>query len=422
MKTKRNLMKKLMLFAAAFAFCTVLCVKPMDIKAAISAPLTVSQQAATNTAVGISWSTVGGATKYGVQIATSQSALDSATEYTATKNSGAITNLKPATTYYVRVRAYSSSEVSVWSKAVTVYTAPNNITSIKQTNAKQGSVTFTWSPVSGVTGYKIYRCLPNGTYSSPYATVGASTTSYTMSVEKNSLYYVTVVPTNHGYDFPADNDSIVETYCVPAPTAPKKLTVTGGNADNGTLEFGWNPTSYAENTHGYKIEVYKYKKNGKKARIAKAEMTRSAYESSVLYNGGYSIKKAAMHTNAICFRVCSYVNINGKKIYGNWSSYKNFIPQAKHLKLSPYSRTNATLSWKKVTGATSYDVYYKTSSSDSASWKLVAKGVKGTSVSVPLNYYGRSYYYVKTNKVFGKKKFTSAAPKKAPYVTYWSRY
>ena len=42
MKTKSNVLKKLMLFAAAFAFCAVLC-KPVDVKAALTTPTGFTQ-------------------------------------------------------------------------------------------------------------------------------------------------------------------------------------------------------------------------------------------------------------------------------------------------------------------------------------------------------------------------------------------
>ncbi len=43
MKTKRNFMKKLMLFAAAFAFCFAAFTKPVDVEAALTAPTNLKQ-------------------------------------------------------------------------------------------------------------------------------------------------------------------------------------------------------------------------------------------------------------------------------------------------------------------------------------------------------------------------------------------
>ncbi len=419
MKTKSNVLKKLMLFAAAFAFCTVLCVKPMDVKAAPAAPSGLKQTGANCSAVEVEWNAVSGATQYGVQCSTNASFSDGS-ESKVSATTKAIYSLSAGKTYYVRIRAYASSVAGAWSATLKVDTAPNNVTSIKQTDATETSVTYTWSKVEGATGYVVLKALPTD---SSWTTVGKTAAlSYKLSVPKNSLYDVAVIP----YRNAANSASIAACpydpkyiTCVTLPTAPKTLMVTGGDPDGKKLEFGWNPTSYAENTDGYQIEVYKYTKKGKKkSRMVKKEMTRSSYESAVIYDGGYTINKPAMHTNVISFRVRSYVTINGVKKYGKWSAYKDFVPQAVHKTLKAHTRTNGTLSWKKVTGATSYDVYYKTSAS--GSWKRVAKGVKGTSVSVPLNYYGSSYYYVKTNKVFGKKKFSSLAPAKAPYLTYWT--
>lgn len=415
MKTKHNFMKKLMLFAAAFAFCAAICTKPVDVKAAVAAP-TVKQIGATNSMIAIEWDAVPGAVTYGVQYSTAPTGLDAATELfvdNATLTQGAIPNLTAGTTYYIRMRAYSSNtEFSAWSNVITADTAPNNITSITQTNATETTVSFSWSPVAGATGYSLYQCLPNGTYQTPFTTTTA--TSYTMTVPKNSLYFVTVVPTRNGYAFPVDNNTLVETYCVPSPTKPGNLNVINGNPDTKTLEFYWKPTSIAENTDGYEIEVYQLKTNGKTKRISKKAIARSSYE---YY--GCDIKHKSLFNNACRFRVRSYMNLNGKKVYSAWSAYKNYVPQAYQTKLTFHSRSTATLKWNKVNGATSYDIYYK--SSKYGKWSRIAKNVKGTSHSVKGNYYGDSYYYVKANKVkFGKKKLNSTAPTQAPYVIYWN--
>ena len=409
MKTKHNFMKKLMLFAAAFAFCAVVCAQPIDVNAAVAAP-TVTQTAANSTAVGVEWNAIADATKYGVMIATTPD-FAGATEKFTTYTSAALSGLTPGSTYYVTVKAYTATESSAWSAAITADTAPSNITWINQTNATETTVTYSWSPVAGATGYFLFKALPNGSYEE----VGPTTaTSYTMSVPKNSVYYVTVAPFRNNALFPISNDNMVETYCVPLPTKPSNLDVISGDPDSKTLSFYWKPTSIAENTSGYEVEVYQLKTNGKTKRLKKTSIVRSNYEYF-----GCVIKHKSFFNNACKFRVRAYATINGNKVYGAWSSSKNYVPQAHQTSLKFNSRTSATLKWNKVNGAASYDIYYKTSKY--SSWKRIAKNVKGTSYSVKANYYGDSYYYVKANKVkCGKKKLNSSAPTKAPYVIYWN--
>lgn len=425
MKTKRNLMKKLMLFTAAFAFCAVLCAKPIDVKAAPAAPTDVTQTDASTTSFDISWTQIVDAYKYGIQYSLDKSTWSA--ETTTYSTSKYISGLTAGQTYYVRIRSYSSSDSSSygsWSTIFQVDTAPNNITSLVQTNATNSSVTYTWSAVSGATGYMLYKALPSD---STWTTIGTTTsTSYTLSVPSNSEYDVAVLPYRN-----AANSKIYVPYptsypksitCVPAPTAPTGLDIINGNPKTNTYKFYWEPTSIYDNTDGYEVEVYQLKTNGKTKRLKKTTVSGFGYGSSS--SGYYSytqIKQAKLTNNASRFRVRAYVQLsNGKKVYSAWSSYKVYVPQAKQTKLTATSKTSATLKWKKVVGATSYDIYYKTSSSTSAKWKRIKKGVKGTSASVKYNRYGYSYYYVKANKVkFGKKKLNSVLPNKAPYWSYW---
>lgn len=422
MKTKFNFMKKLMLFTAAFAFCAVLCAKPMDVKAAAVAPTDLAQTDASTSSVTVEWTQSLSVDYYEVQISETGAAGSYVSKTTYASDYRTISGLAAGKTYWVQVRA-CSPEYSNW-VTLKVDTAPNNITTLTQTNAAKNSVTYSWSPVSGATGYLLYKALPSD---SAWTQIGTTaSTSYTLTVPANSEYDVAVLPYRN-----AANSKIYVAYptsypksitCVSAPTAPNGLDIVGGNPKSNTYKFYWEPTSVYDNTDGYEIEVYQMKTNGKTTRLKKATKSGFGYGSSS--SGYYSyteIKNAKLTTNASRFRVRAYVQLsNGKKIYSPWSSYKNYVPQAKQTKLTVHTKTSGTLKWKKVTGATSYDIYYKTSSSDNAKWKRIKKNVKGTSASVKVNYYGRSYYYVKSNKVkFGKKKLNSVAPLKAPFWTYW---
>ena len=162
----------------------------------------------------------------------------------------------------------------------------------------------------------------------------------------------------------------------------------------------------------YQVEVYSYK-NKKMATINVANP----------YNYVASSTKKAFANTPIKFRVRAYVTLNSKNYYGGWSGFQYYVPKATcGSKLKVKSSTTATLTWKKVAGAKSYTIYYK--SSQYGVWKAVKKNVKGTSATVKYSKYsGVNYYYVQANSVsFKGKKVSSTNPNNIKYSYYMDSY
>lgn len=416
MKTKSNVLKKLMLFTAAFAFCAVLCAKPIEVKAAI-APTNVYQSDAGTGYVSVSWTNNVAVKYYEVQISNTGLTESSYVSKTKSASTGySIYGLNAGTTYHVRVRAYNSaSDVSNWVK-IKVDTAPNNITTLTHTSSKQTSVTVKWNAVAGATGYAVYA-VPYSYDSLGNPVKFVNTTSCTINVPKNSKYVVAVLPYRN-----AANASVKVGYptsypkqvtCVPVPTTPKAVKIT--DRYNTTTEFAWTPTSTYDNTDGYQLQVY-YIKNGKAKKLTTKSTT--SY-----YTNYYDVNATKLNSYAFKYRVRSYVTINNKKYYSSWSSYKTYIPGAvvKHITTTSYRATGGTLKWSKVNGAQSYTVYWKAAEDDN--WKAVAKNVKGTSAYVRYSSSATyNYYYVRANKVKisskSRKNSTSTSKILDAYRTY----
>lgn len=419
MKTKLN--KKFWLFAAALAFAVTLFANPVDVKAAVATPANVKQTAANDSAVKITWDKVSGAANYGVQYSTDASSWKDVSssyvdEYAATAE---IYNLYSGTTYYVRVCAYETAAVaSTWSAPVKVDTAPGKLTGLKQVDADKSTATISWTAVYGATGYEVYYTASSNSEPKYHGAVGATSAKITLGA--NSAYAVYVYPyrnaaASQNKALVTDNGAGV--VAVTVPSAPKSLNVYTGDYKTKTLGFSWTSSSSLTNTDGYELEVYQLKTNGKQKRIGKSTVITSIYDQSNVYDT--SVKSSKLFSSPCKYRVRSYVTINGAKKYSNWSSYKTYVPQAVQKKLKATSGTSAKLTWSKVSGATSYTIYYKTSSY--GKWKTIKKNVKGTSATVKYNRYGSSYYYVKANKVkVGKKKYNTSAPNKAAYWQYWT--
>ena len=93
------------------------------------------------------------------------------------------------------------------------------------------------------------------------------------------------------------------------------------------------------------------------------------------------------------FKVRAYKEVNGKKVYGAFSSVVSVVPKPTaptNVKATVASATKVTVSWNAVTGATGYEVYRATSASGTFS-KLGT--VTTTSRDCPGLKSGTTYYF-----------------------------
>lgn len=151
---------------------------------------------ANGTSVALSWNRVSGATGYEIQICTFDSQGKEG-EYTkiATTTAAAYTaaNLTPYESYGFRIRAYSTSEVTAYGdfvKSGMVKAELSKLQNLAVRDKTNKSISLSWNPVSGATGYKIYI---NGSFTDAigsatvYTAEGLSeSTTYTFGV---SAYY-----------------------------------------------------------------------------------------------------------------------------------------------------------------------------------------------------------------------------------------
>ena len=403
MKTKQFTKHKLWLFLSVIFLFTLFFLKPVSVKAALPAPTNFRQTDGADTNFKVEWDGVINAYQYGIQYSTdpNNELSWSSEERTTYCSKTYYSNISAGKTYYVRIRTYTSyndSSYGNWSKPIEVNTAPSQISNLTQTSCSKNGVTVTWSPSGNATGYDIY-------YGTNYALSSASyykstnTTSINITgFPANSEYYVFVVP----YRISAHSTlKAVDTYsyksCITLPSIPTNLKVS--DRSSSTTKFSWTSTSTYNNTSGYQVEI----RNASNKKL-------KTLTSNNFYSTYTSFTSSKLFTAPFQYRIRSYVTLNNKKIYSAWSSYKKYIPGAvvKTLSYSNYRSTTGILKWKKVKGAKSYTVYWK--STYSGSWKVVAKNVKRTSAKVKCKASNlNNYYYVRANKVkFGKKKYSSA--------------
>ena len=146
-------------------------------------------------------------------------------------------------------------------------------------------------------------------------------------------------------------------------------------------------------------ELYKY--NSSKKKWEKVTTTSKT---------SYTVKKLKSGTS-YKFRVRAYVSINNKKYYSSYSSTLSTATKTKTPKISKITSKSkkATISWKKVSGASGYQIYMATSKKGKYSKvKTITSGktVKYTKGSLKKK---KTYYFkIRTYKtVSGKKIYSS---------------
>ncbi|MGN0482861.1 MAG: hypothetical protein ACI4HI_04840 [Lachnospiraceae bacterium] len=316
-------------------------------------------------------------------------------------------SLTPATVYKVRVRGVNAlTEAAVtkageWTAQVDMVTAPNkDVTGLKQTKTTTTKATVSWSKVSGADGYMVY-------YGDSKETIKAKptkSTSFTITIKNHKANAVMVLPYKKAGDYYAeasgDNAKVISVYTKPAKATG--VSCPFFDTRNGAAIKCKELTGVV----GYQYEAYA--PSGKKWK----KVDSGSGTNNVLRANKKKVKDGMFYK----VRMRGYVKVNGKKVYGAWSAYSYIAgkPTKVTLKGSDGGKVN-TLTWSKVTGATSYTIYRsengKTKGKKLATTTARTYTTRGNSISK------RYYYTVVANKKVGTKTY-SAEPDTSVYLTY----
>ena len=326
--------------------------------------LTVSS--VTDTSAVLSWTAVAGAEGYCVEKldGSKWSAIGTtaATTYT-------VSNLNADSSAQFRVVAYYKSGANtvygIASAPVTATTTITKTDKVTATVAGSNSVKVTWSAVAGATGYTVFYSTNNKSWKS----VAATKTNATLTkLSPNTKYYIKVQAyKKSGRTTVKGPDSAT----VDATTLLATPVLKASSADSATIKLTWNKLSGAS---GYVLEKY----DGKKWVAVKTTTSTSFTVTKLKANTTYQ------------FRVKGYVKSGSKTIYSAYSTVlKVSTAPTKTSKVTATTAGSTTIkvTWKKVTGATSYRVYYST---NNKSWKSVTS--KKTSVTLSKLSANKKYY------------------------------
>ena len=198
-------------------------------------PEAVAAESHSSTAIHIEWREVATATAYSIKRTDEQPGTTSWAF--VTKTSGDVTDytdvgLEPATTYWYRVSAITTSGAAVSSDIVSATTsvAPPEEPSVMAV-ATSTTVDLSWADGAGETGYRIERSTEDSIGWTVIGTTGMDVTAYTDSaLLPETTYLYRVVATNAGGDSP--------------PSAVVSVTTLEEKTDGGTVP---EPTPGSDN-------------------------------------------------------------------------------------------------------------------------------------------------------------------------------
>ena len=325
----------------------------------------------------ISWNKITGADKYDVY-------YDNGTGYkllrTVTGTSTTTGTAPYGKKYSYKVRAVNNKNSAVTSAFSAAVTAINNkklqTPTLKATVNANGSFKLSWNKVEGATRYGIYM-LENGKYKWIKSTSATSWTTGTAQYGKKYTYKVFAV--NDNTSAKSEFSSAV------SATNNKKLQATTAKVTvnaNGSFKLSWNKVTGAT-----KYGIYMKQANGSYKWIK--TVTGTSFTTAVAaYGKQYSYKVLAANNNKSAQTFSNVVNAkNTKKL------------QTPTLKVAVNKNGSFKLSWGKVTGATSYQIYMKQSN---GTYKLI-KTTSSTSFTTAVAAKGKTYSY-KVRAVTSKNK------------------
>lgn len=359
-----------------------------------------------NGQVVITWSAVTAASSYNVYWATSTGVTTaSVNKSSSTSLQDTISGLNNGTTYYFIVTALGGGGESTASTQISsmpqvpIAGAPTNLTA----SPGNAVVNLSWTSVTGASSYNVYRSSASGTQGIKINSSAVTATSYSdTSVTNGTTYYYEVTAVNAGGESGNSNQTSAIPQ-VPPPATPVNVAVTSGT---GQIVITW-----ANVTGALSYNIYWSTSSG----VTLANGTKIANVASPYTHTGLT-------SGTTYYYVVTAVNAGGESSASAQVSGVTTPGTPTGLSANP-GFDQVTLSWPNVTGATSYNLYWSTTSGVSTS-----SGTKIANVTSPYTQTsltsGTNYYYIITAVNAGGESGTSnqvsGDPSAVPiyYVTY----
>ncbi|SFJ30466.1 Fibronectin type III domain-containing protein [Terrisporobacter glycolicus] len=266
------------------------------------------------------------------------------------------------------------------------------VSNIKAKSNSYNSNIITWSKVNNVDGYEIYRATSKtGTYSLNKTVTSGSYSNTGLTTGKTYYYKVRAYKVVDGKKQYGDFSQVVS-------SSPKLSSTTAKSA---SAAYNSNKVTWSKVSGASGYEVYRATSKTGKYSLKKTVKSGSTLSYS---NTGLTTGKTYY------YKVRAYKVVDGKKQYGNFSQVVSSSPKlfTPSVTLSKDSK-KATVKWKKISGASGYEIYR--SNSKSATYSKVKSVSRGSTTSYTnRGLTSKKVYYYKIRAyrtVNGKKVYSS---------------
>jgi fibronectin type 3 domain-containing protein len=217
---------------------------------------------------------------------------------------------------------------------------PNTPTNIVATVSSVNSIIVSWSSVSNITGYRIYR---STSYSGNYIQIGTSPENSFIDsgLSPGTTYYYKVSAYNSNVESSQSNSAQATTQL----SAPTGLTVTS-SANSMTIEWSSVP-----NAAGYRI----YRSTSSSGNYT--QISTSSTNSYIDNTGGLS------SGTTYYYKVSAYNNNGVESSQSNSASATTQLSAPTGVAAAANSGNSITVDWSSVPNAAGYRIYRSTSSS-----------------------------------------------------------
>lgn len=341
-------------------------------------------------------------------------------DYTVSSSKN-IDNLNAGGTFYVWIKAYQynyriepdASAALAWSDMLTVTTlpeAPAKPDSVIQTGATANTVTLTWSAVANVTGYEVRQYVG---YNNEPVVADVPATQGTSAVIGGLAYNVSNRYNVYSYVIAPNGQKVYSSdyaYLWGVKTLPRAYA--SGEFGISYLYTGLKETDFRASAVDSNADDYVFQLKNKKTN-------------KTVFTGKDLKMTSATKNKFLKYRVRGYININNgqSKAYGPYSGYKYFAWMEGLGAKRVGKKRSVKVSWKKVQGASGYDIQISTSRD--GGYKKV-KSVSAKSNSVVVSKYGKKslkknqdYYILITPKTKVGKKTVKSEAKWYAHVTFY---
>lgn len=298
-----------------------------------------------------------------------------------------VVTLMPAVSYNKKVDAATANVY-----ATTATTDSITIKWAKQSDAVKYYIGYgsSYTKASEMAEAKKYPVSSStDTYTIKNLKAGTNYCIYVKYATKSSTYVWSVGSTNAGTIGKKISVFDLDSYSSPASGTGKA-----------SFEVDWKRIESAD---GYQYEVYS---NGGTKLTTQTTSSNYFYYTEAKHNATYKI------------RVRSYVEINSKKKYSEWSAYYYVISQPYISSAKINSKNQLSLKWEKVSGATSYEIWVSSSNGIIGYQKLATTtGTSKQIAKIDGKAFSKSkYYYViiravkkvgSTNRYSGSSYYTT---------------